>query len=287
MNVIATADDLRHQVTSWVQSKSKIVFVPTMGNLHEGHLSLVRAAHQYGDKVIVSIFVNPLQFGANEDLAGYPRTPDTDRALLEAEGADILFLPSQEEIYPGDPDQQILVEVPDLDDVLEGKNRPGHFRGVATVVKRLFDLVNPDVAVFGKKDYQQLLVIRRLVADRGLKVQIEGQDTVRETDGLAMSSRNQYLSAAERQLAPAIYQTLKESAALLVAGTETVAEIVGRGRGILEKKGFTVDYLTVCRQNDLAPVVSPGEPAEKTLVILVAVRLGATRLLDNLELNLV
>ncbi|MFV1993774.1 MAG: pantoate--beta-alanine ligase, partial [Acidiferrobacterales bacterium] len=169
---------------------------------------------------------------------------------------------------------------------LEGKNRPGHFQGVATVVKRLFDLVRPDVAIFGKKDYQQLLVIRRMVADLGLQVQIEGHDTVREPDGLAMSSRNQYLSPGERQLAPALYQTLKESAALLVAGTETVAEIIGRGRAILEKKGFTVDYLAVCRQNDLAPLVAPMEPDEKALVILIAARLGVTRLLDNLELNL-
>ena len=287
MNVISSADDLRHQVASWAQSKSKIAFVPTMGNLHEGHLSLVRAAHQYGDKVVVSIFVNPLQFGANEDLAGYPRTPDADKVLLQAEGVDVLFLPGEKEIYPDEPDQQVLIEVPDLDDILEGKNRPGHFQGVATVVKRLFDLVNPDVAIFGKKDYQQLLVIRRLVADLGLQVRIEGLDTVREADGLAMSSRNKYLSPDERQLAPIIYQTLKESAALLVSGTETVAEIIGRGREILEKKGFTVDYLTVCRQNDLAPLATPMEPNEKALVILIAARLGTTRLIDNLELNLV
>jgi len=282
MNVFATADDLRHQVTNWVQSNSKIAFVPTMGNLHAGHLSLVRAAHQYGDKVIVSIFVNPLQFGANEDLAGYPRTPDADRALLEAEDVDVLFLPGEKEIYPGDPDQQTL----NLDNILEGKNRPGHFQGVATVIRRLFDLVRPDVAIFGKKDYQQLLVIRRMVTELGLKVRIEGQDTVRETDGLAMSSRNRYLSPDERLLAPAIYQMLKESATLLVDGTETVAEITGWGRGMLEKKGFTVDYLTVCRQNDLAPLVAHMEPAEKALVILIAARLGATRLIDNLELNL-
>ncbi len=286
MNVFATADDLRHQVTSWTQSNSKIAFVPTMGNLHAGHLSLVRAARQYCDKVIVSIFVNPLQFGADEDLAGYPRTPEADRVLLEAEDVDVLFLPGKKEIYPGEPDQQILIEVPVLDNILEGKNRPGHFRGVATVVRRLFDLVHPDVAIFGKKDYQQLLVIRRMVTELGLQVRIEGLETVRETDGLAMSSRNQYLSPDERLLAPAIYQTLKESATLLADGAETVAQVTGRGREMLEKKGFTVDYLAVCRQNDLAPLVTPIEPDEKALVILIAARLGTTRLLDNLELNL-
>ncbi len=286
MNVITTVDDLRHRVTSWSQSKSKIVFVPTMGNLHEGHLSLVRAARRYGDKVIVSIFVNPLQFGANEDLASYPRTPEADQALLQAEGVDVLFLPNEKEIYPSEPDQQNLVEVSVLGEILEGKNRPGHFRGVATVVNRLFKLVSPDVAVFGKKDYQQLLVIKQLVANLGLSVRIEGQDTVREADGLAMSSRNQYLTPDERQLAPALYQTLKDTAALLVAGTETVAEIVAQGTKKLENKGFAVDYLAVCRQNDLAPLVSPMEPVEKALVILIAARLGSTRLIDNLEISL-
>jgi pantoate--beta-alanine ligase len=279
MKVITTVDDLRQQVDNWAQLKT--VFVPTMGNLHAGHLALVRAARNYGDKVIVSIFVNPLQFGANEDLASYPRTPEADQALLKAEGVDVLFLPGLKDVYPHESAEQKYIEVQGISEMLEGKNRPDHFRGVATVVHRLFDLVKPDVAIFGKKDYQQLLVIKQMVVDQGLKVEIVGQETVREADGLAMSSRNQYLSADERKLAPALYQTLQEIARQLQLADSKPQQIIEQGRQALENKGFAVDYLVICRQSDLRQ----AEPQDVAVVILIAARLGNTRLIDNLELN--
>lgn len=245
-------------------------------------MSLVRAAREFGDIVIVSIFVNPLQFGANEDLSSYPRTPEADQALLQAEGVDLLFVPDKNEIYPDEPEQQTYVEVPGLSEVLEGKNRPGHFQGVATVVSRLFNLVKPDVAIFGKKDYQQLLIIKQMVVDLGLDVSIVGQETVREADGLAMSSRNQYLTEKERKLAPVLYQTLQETAKQLQQAATKPQLALAQGRKALASKGFAVDYLEICRQSDLAA----AEPQDKAVVILIAARLGNTRLIDNLELNL-
>jgi len=284
MIVITTVDDLRQQVAAWSKLNSRISFVPTMGNLHEGHLSLVRTAREAGDVVVVSIFVNPLQFGANEDFTIYPRTPEQDKQLLEAEGVDVLFLPDPDQIYKDKQQRQTFITVPLLGEVLEGVYRPGHFAGVATVVNILLNQVQPDIAVFGKKDYQQLLVIRKMVSDLAMKVEIIGKETVRESDGLAMSSRNQYLSAAERALAPVIYKTLRDMSAQLQNGDvtdEQLEQTRAQGRRVLQDSGFILDYLEICRQEDLA-IASSGDNA---LVLLVAAKLGKTRLIDNLEVD--
>src|SRR3989338_6468649 len=205
MIVLETIPELRREIAALRRAGRRIAFVPTMGNLHAGHLKLVQAARSHADAVVASIYVNPLQFGPEEDLAAYPRTPDEDKTALEAERTDLLFTPADREMYPRGPEVMSRVEVPTLGDILCGKFRPGHFRGVTTVVNRLFNLVQPDVAIFGKKDYQQLLLIKLMVADLGLPIDIVGVDTVRESDGLAMSSRNNYLSPQERQAAPRLY----------------------------------------------------------------------------------
>jgi len=231
--------------------------------------------------VVVSIFVNPMQFGPREDLAAYPRTPEQDRALLEGAGADLLFLPAVAEVYPRPPAEQTRVEVPGLSDLLCGAARPGHFVGVATVVCKLFNMVQPQVALFGEKDFQQLLVIRRMVEDLALPVAIQGVPTSREADGLARSSRNGYLTLEERALAPRLYATLQWVAAELRAGVDS-SEIVAAALRQLSEAGFRPDYLEVRRAADLAP---PG-PGDRDLVILAAAWLGRARLIDNLTLGL-
>ncbi|MDH5634186.1 MAG: pantoate--beta-alanine ligase [Gammaproteobacteria bacterium] len=280
---VNTISELRQWRKTCLAEGKRVAFVPTMGNLHDGHLTLVREARKHADVVIASIFVNPLQFGANEDLDSYPRTPEQDRAALMAEGVQCLFMPSVTEMYPRGEAEQTFVEVPGLGGILCGASRPGHFRGVATVVCRLFNLVQPDVAVFGKKDYQQLMVIRLMTADLGMPIDIIGVDTVRETDGLAMSSRNNYLDAAERQQAPVLYSVLRQLAECLqsqgIAGINACREsCVAR----LKPAGFELDYLELRRQADLAP----PQANDTALVILVAARLGKTRLIDNLEVDL-
>ena len=249
----------------------RLAFVPTMGNLHAGHLKLIEVARRLADMVVVSIYVNPLQFGANEDLDSYPRTPVEDCTALEAQGGELLFMPGDKEMYPRGRAAQTFVEVPVLSDVLCGASRPGHFRGVATVVNRLFNLVQPDLALFGKKDYQQLLVIRLMVSDLGMPVEIVGVDTVRESDGLAMSSRNSYLSAAERAEAPRLQRVLQDVVGKRISPEKAIV--------VLADAGWKPDYVEVRRRSDLAK----PQAGERELVVLAAARIGATRLIDNLE----
>lgn len=264
-----------------VHGRQSIAFVPTMGNLHEGHLTLVRQARERAERVIVSIFVNPLQFGAGEDFDSYPRTLERDAELLAAEGVDWLFNPPVEVMYPRPAAEQTRVVVPAIGDILCGASRPGHFEGVATVVCKLFNLVRPDLALFGQKDYQQLLVIRRMVADLAMPVEVIGVPTVREPDGLAMSSRNGYLSAAERAIAPALYRVLRDTAAGLRAG-DRAKDLEVAGAAALDASGLKTDYLAIRRQADLAE----PEAGDRELVILAAAYLGKARLIDNLEVSL-
>lgn len=282
MIIADTITELRRHVAALRSAGKSIAFVPTMGNLHAGHLKLVQVARERAAAVVASIYVNPLQFGPSEDLAAYPRTPGQDRDALERERTDLLFMPGDREMYPQGPDAMTRVEVPGLSGILCGASRPGHFRGVATVVNRLFNLVGPDVAVFGKKDYQQLLVIRRMVADLGMPIEIVGTDTVREPDGLAMSSRNGYLTAEERRVAPRLYAVLRALREQLLAAGRTETAIMRQAVDGLAADGFKVDYLSIRRQSDLAEPVA----GDRLLVILAAVWLGRTRLIDNIELEL-
>lgn len=281
MKVIATLGALRDAVAQFRQKGAKIVFVPTMGNLHAGHLALVDQAHRHGECVVASIYVNPLQFAANEDLSRYPRTPQPDLAALEQHGAHLVFTPDDALMYPAGLEQQTRVEVPGLSDILCGAHRPGHFRGVATVVNRLFNMVQPDFAVFGKKDYQQLLVIRRMVRDLAMPVTIISVDTVRAADGLALSSRNNYLDAAQRKLAPGLYHALCAARDKIVARSTKLREIESNSLQNLTEMGFTPEYFQICRQTDL----QPAQPSDRELVILGAAKLGTTRLIDNLEVE--
>ena len=268
---------LRVRIGEWERSGLRVGFVPTMGNLHAGHHSLVALARQHADRVVASVFVNPTQFGPNEDFARYPRTPEADAAGLQDAGCDLLWLPSVETMYPFGPEATVQVRVPGVTGTLEGAHRPGHFDGVATVVARLFNQVQPDIAVFGRKDYQQLAVIRYLARDLAFPIEIIAGETLREADGLAMSSRNQYLSAGERQVAPTIHRTLQDMAAAIRAGRPRM-QVEAQAASDLVAAGFTVDY-SVVRRPDLAEP-QDGEPGPR--VALVAARLGRTRLIDNI-----
>jgi pantoate--beta-alanine ligase len=242
-------------------------------------VSLIETARRHGERFVASIFVNPMQFGPNEDFAHYPRTPREDERMLEAAGCDLMFMPDVAEIYPNGAERATRVEVPGLSRILEGEFRPGHMEGVSTVVAKLFHIVEPDVAVFGEKDFQQLTVIRRMVAELCMRVEIVGAPTVRDADGLAMSSRNQYLTPAERALAPAIYATLQAAAARLRAGDGEFASIERAGLEALESRGLRPDYFSVRQAADLS---SPA-PAARDLVVLTAARLGRARLIDNVQ----
>ncbi|MBS0578193.1 MAG: pantoate--beta-alanine ligase [Proteobacteria bacterium] len=280
METVATIAAVRERVRAWHKAGHRVAFVPTMGNLHAGHVSLIEAARRHGDRFVASIFVNPMQFGPNEDFAHYPRTPTDDERMLAAAGCDLMFMPTVAEIYPNGPERATRVEVPGLSRILDGEVRPGHFEGVATIVTKLFHIVEPDIAVFGEKDFQQLTIIRRMVADLCMPVQIIAAPTVREADGFAKSSRNQYLNAQERALAPRIYQSLQAGAQRLRAGDCDYASIERAGFKELEAAGFRVDYYAVRQAADLG---SPG-PAGG-LVVLVAVRLRNTRLIDNIRIE--
>jgi pantoate--beta-alanine ligase len=269
---------LRQWVAGWRTAGERIGFVPTMGNLHAGHLDLVAEARRRADRCVVSIFVNPMQFGEGEDYDAYPRTLQADEDKLRAAGADLLFAPTVKAVYPYGAGEQTRVEVPGISDILCGASRPGHFVGVATVVCKLFNMVQPDVAVFGEKDYQQLMVIRRMVADLCMPIEIVGKATVREADGLAMSSRNGYLSADERRVAPGLYRTLQATAAALGSGERDYGKLESEAVKALQSLGFRPDYFVIRQARDLAP---PGADAGP-LVILAAAYLGATRLIDNL-----
>ena len=282
MITIDTVASLKEQIARLRQSGKRIAFVPTMGNLHAGHVRLMQEARHHATAVVASVYVNPLQFGQNEDFDSYPRTPSHDKVALLSAGVDFLFKPPETEIYPRGKTVQTFVEVPGLSDELCGAFRPGHFRGVTTVVNRLFNLVTPDVAVFGKKDYQQWLIIRLMTADLGLPVEIIGVDTVREPDGLAMSSRNNYLSPAERKIAPRLYEALGRLRDRVLRDGMHLAAAEENGVIDLQADGFKPDYVSVRRQSDLQ---RPGSEDRK-LVALAAAWLGRTRLIDNVEFEL-
>jgi len=279
MQTIADIDDLRVSVRDWRQSGARIGFVPTMGNLHEGHLQLVRRARSLGDRVVVSIFVNPMQFGPGDDFDTYPRTLEDDKAQLEQEQADLLFAPAVDLIYPSGLNETTRVQVPGVGEGLEADSRPGFFVGVATVVARLFNLVQADIAVFGEKDYQQLAVIRCMVKDLCWPIDIEAVATVREADGLAMSSRNRYLSAGQRERASLLYQTLCQAAEGVRGRQRTCAELEAQATQRLEQAGFTPDYVSIRDAATLQPV----EAGNTRAVVLAAARLGRARLIDNVR----
>jgi pantoate--beta-alanine ligase len=281
METVTTIAAVRERVRRWHGEGRRVAFVPTMGNLHAGHVSLIETARRHGDRFVASIFVNPMQFGPNEDFAHYPRTPAQDARMLADAGCDLMFMPDVAEIYPNGPDRATRVEVPGLSSILDGEFRPGHFEGVATVVAKLFHIVDPDVAVFGEKDFQQLTIIRRMVADLCMPVTIIAAPTVREPDGLAMSSRNQYLTDDERRQAPVIHQTLLAALERLQAGERDFDAIERTGVAALERAGFRPDYFAVRRADDL----SGPDGDTRHLVILTAARLGRARLIDNLQLR--
>jgi pantoate--beta-alanine ligase len=280
MQIVSTIAELRTRLAN----ERAIAFVPTMGNLHDGHLNLMRLAREHGGCVVASIFVNPLQFGPNEDFDKYPRTLEADCAKLQGL-ADVLFAPSVNEMYP--EQQTVFVEPPTIANELDGASRPGHFRGMATVVLKLLNIVQPQVALFGKKDYQQLHIIRQLVAQLNLPVRIVGGETVRAADGLALSSRNQYLSAAERGEAIFLYQTLQGVRQAILQGERDMERLQRQAVEALVARGWKADYVAVRNQSDLFPA-SPAERdlAQRDLVVLAAARLGNTRLIDNVEVSL-
>ncbi len=281
MDTVTSVAAVREQVRKWRAEGLRIAFVPTMGNLHPGHVSLIEAARRHGQRFVASIFVNPMQFGPNEDFAHYPRTPREDERMLAAAGCNLMFMPNVSEIYPHGAERATRVEVPQLSRMLCGEFRPGHFEGVTTVVAKLFNIVQPDVAVFGEKDFQQLTVIRRMVEELCLPVQIVGAPTVRDADGLAMSSRNQYLSEAERRLAPQIFATLAAAARRLQGGDNDFASIERAGVQTLESAGLRPDYFAIRQVGDLAPPAAHM----RHLVVLTAAHLGKARLIDNLQIR--
>lgn len=273
--------ELRDYVKHWRITGQKIALVPTMGNLHAGHLRLVERAHTAAEHVVVSIFVNPLQFGPNEDFKGYPRTLEADKSELAEAGTELLFAPSVDEMYAGDREQITRVDVPGLTNTLDGKFRPGHFAGMATVVTKLLNMVQPDVALFGEKDYQQLQIIRRLVDDLSMPVEIIGVPTVREKDGLAMSSRNQYLTPAERALAPQLFHTLTVLTQELCNGRRDFQRLESEAVRKLSSIGMRPDYVAIRAARTLAV----PENGTVNLVVLAAAWLGKARLIDNIQMH--
>ncbi len=277
MLVVNNPAALREQIGQWHREGRAIAFVPTMGNLHQGHLTLVEEARRHGDKVVVSIFVNPLQFDKAEDLANYPRTLEQDCAALEAAGVDLVFTPTPEIMYPQGLASQTFVEVPGISSLLEGALRPGHFRGVSTVVTKLFNLVQPNVACFGEKDYQQLALIRKMVADMAMPIEIVGVPTVRAEDGLALSSRNGYLTAAERAIAPELARTMNWIAEQIETGNSHLPSLVAQASQRLDNAGFRTDAIDIVD----ADTLESASAESQRLVILMAAYLGKARLIDN------
>jgi pantoate--beta-alanine ligase len=282
MKTVNTIDALRHTVSTWRNNGERIAFVPTMGNLHDGHLALIDAAKKEADHTVVSIFVNPLQFGEGEDFETYPRTLTEDSRKLTSREVDLLFAPPVEMVYPHAQWRQTRVEVPDVTHILEGEFRPGFFVGVATVVCKLFNMVQPDIALFGEKDFQQLHIIRRMVEDLQMPVEIVASPTVREPGGLALSSRNSYLDAQQHKTALLLYRSLQQAADAIKGGEGDYAQLERAAIATLEDAGFVVDYFTVRNAETLNPANAGGI----YLVILTAARLGQTRLIDNLILKL-
>ncbi|MCP4188372.1 MAG: pantoate--beta-alanine ligase [Gammaproteobacteria bacterium] len=274
--------ELRQYVQHWKDHHESIAFVPTMGNLHTGHLSLIEKGQSLCDRTICSIFVNPMQFGANEDFNHYPRTLAQDIKYLESIGCDLVYLPTASELYPLGLEHISQVIVTDLCENYEGAHRPGHFTGVATIVLKLFNIVKPNISVFGKKDFQQYRVISKMVEDLDLDVEIIGAETARESSGLATSSRNQYLDDEQKTLAALIYQTLQDSAAKIQGGERDYPALEMQAIKTLNSAGFDTDYYTVCH----AETLEPATQQDMKLVILVTSGLGKTRLLDNIEIDL-
>ncbi len=279
MQLIHSISEMQACAKTWQQAGLKIAFVPTMGNLHAGHLSLVEKAMQVAERVVVSIFVNPLQFNDNRDFQAYPRTLDADIQQLDDYRVDALFVPNDKELYPQGREHVTWVDIPELSAILEGSSRPGHFRGVATVVAKLFNCVQPQVAIFGEKDFQQLLVIQRMVADLNFPVEIIGMPTCREEDGLAMSSRNSRFSEEERRKAPVLYRTLRTLRDKILAGENDIAQLENQAMEQITAEGMTPEYISVRSAKDLG---APQTTADR--VVLAAVRLGQTRLIDNIRI---
>jgi len=278
MLTITDKTALRKQLVEWHQVGESVALVPTMGNLHKGHLSLVQLAAEHAERVVVSVFVNPTQFGPDEDFAQYPRTPEKDARLLKRAGVDVLFMPDVDEVYPNGAEDATEVSVPAISDILCGAHRPGHFDGVASVVLRLFNMVSPNIAVFGQKDYQQLVILRKMASDLHLPVKILAGQTHRDDSGLAMSSRNQYLTDEELEIAPLLYQTLTDAKDKLLAGEQDVATIQSAAIEQLSAGGFGPDYFEIRKAGDLSPVTEP----KGNMVIVTAAMLGKARLIDNL-----
>jgi pantoate--beta-alanine ligase len=282
MQLINKILDLREIRRTWQNSAKVIAFVPTMGNLHQGHLNLVREAKKQADIVVVSIFVNPMQFGPDEDLEAYPRTLQNDSRLLEGLGVDVLFMPNASDIYARGLEQQTFVEVPGLSYMICGASRPGHFRGVATIVCKLFNMVQPNLAFFGEKDFQQLQVIKAMVTDLSMNLKVFGVTTTREDDGLAMSSRNQYLRGTDRNLAPTLYEKMQQLASEIQTGRRDFSKLTQEYKSQLSKLGFNPDYLEIRNAENL---LQPSHE-DQDLVLLAAAFLGKTRLIDNLPISL-
>ncbi len=282
MQTIHSIAELRQALSLERQAGKRIALVPTMGNLHTGHIQLIHQAHESAEVVVASIFVNPLQFGENEDLDAYPRTLAEDQQKLAAANCHYLFAPTTEEVYPNGQVIQTQVEVPGISDIHCGKTRPGHFRGVATVVCKLFGMVQPDVAIFGEKDFQQLMVIRRMAEDLYLPVEVQGSPIARADNGLALSSRNGYLSSAELEIAPLLNRTIRNTVAALHSGRRDFQTLQEEAQTALEHGGFKRDYYCICRRHDLQPpTVDDNE-----LVLIAAAYLGKARLIDNMVVDL-
>ncbi|ASM18381.1 pantoate--beta-alanine ligase [Serratia marcescens] len=282
MIIIETLPMLRQQIRRWRQEGKRIALVPTMGNLHDGHMTLVDEARARADVVVVSIFVNPMQFDRPDDLARYPRTLQEDSEKLTRRGVDLVFAPAPAAVYPQGLEQQTYVDVPGISTILEGASRPGHFRGVSTIVSKLFNLVQPDLACFGEKDYQQLALIRKMVADMGYDIDIVGVPTVRAKDGLALSSRNGYLTAEERKVAPQLSKIMNALAQQLANGERQVEALLEQTAEQLRAAGFTPDELFIRDADSLQPLTVDSQRA----VVLMAAWLGKARLIDNQQVNL-
>lgn len=274
--------ELRQYAQHWKDHHESIAFIPTMGNLHTGHLSLIEKGQSLCDRTICSIFVNPMQFGANEDFNHYPRTLDQDLQHLKDIGCDLVYLPTASELYPEGLEHITHIQVTDLADHWEATHRPGHFTGVATIVLKLFNIVKPNVSVFGKKDFQQYRVIQKMVSDLNLDVEIIGSETTREPSGLATSSRNQYLNVDQKEIASLIFKTLQSTAERIKAGEKDYSSLEIEAIDLLNRAGFSTDYFKICNST----TIEPAAVDDKKLVILVTAAMGETRLLDNIEVDL-
>ncbi len=279
MHQVQHIRELRAQIDEWKQQRLKIAFVPTMGNLHDGHLSLIDLARQQADKLVSSIFVNPMQFDQDEDLQNYPRSLEQDCKELMEHACDLVYLPDTQTLYPHGLDDITVVDVVSINQDFEGAFRPGHLQGVSTIVLKLFNLIQPDIAVFGKKDYQQWRMIEKMVRDLNLAIDIIGGETVREADGLAMSSRNRYLDPTERSLAAHLNQQLARIVVAVRDGADDFHSLCEQARSQLEDEGFSVNYLDICHRETL-DLARYGDP----MVVIAAARLGTTRLIDNMEI---